>query len=325
MNTFRTDVSVLPSPHKIELKTAILTAGSCFSDAIGSRLRLNKFPVLVNPTGVIYNPASIHQALLFGIANKGLPEESFLVNNGIHSNYCFHSELSALDRSDLNRRLADMLETMHNFLSEASWIMITYGTAWVYERKDTGAIVANCHKIPAQQFTKRLMSEDEIMRSFETFYSALKQFYPTARIILTLSPVRHVKDTLELNSVSKAVLRTSCYKMSTTFRDVEYFPAYEIMMDDLRDYRFYKSDMLHPSEDAEHYIWEKFAGRYFGPETASFLKEWESMLASISHKAFHPATPAHQQFLRSLLKKLESLEAVVNVEWEKEIVRKQLL
>lgn len=185
-------------------------------------------------------------------------------------------------------------------------------------------MVANCHKLPSQYFEKKLLSENEIVASFLEFRNALLKFNPNIRIILTLSPVRHLKDTLELNSVSKSVLRSACYTIASGFEDTEYFPAYEIMMDDLRDYRFYKSDMLHPSEDAESYIWKKFCSRYISEETEAFINEWESILAALSHKAFHPSSPAHQRFLKDTLKRLENFKGIVNVEKEHKIISSQL-
>jgi hypothetical protein len=325
MDTFRTDVSINPYSHRIGLKTPILTAGSCFADAIGSRLMKNKFFISVNPTGVIYNPQSIHKALTYGISANELPEHTYLQHQGIYLNYDFHSQFSALDMSALKRQLSDTVQSMHEFLKSASWLMITYGTAWIYDRNETNEIVANCHKVPSANFTKRLASQKEIIQSFEIFYAALNAFNPSIKIILTVSPVRHVKDTLELNSVSKAILRTVCYSLSTTFDNVDYFPAFEIMIDDLRDYRFYRSDMLHPTEDAENYIWEKFSQRYFDEGTRNFIKEWEQIRTALSHKAFHPSSAAHQQFLKATLKKLENLKGTVNVEHEIKLISQQLI
>jgi hypothetical protein len=325
MDNFRTDVSISPSDHKISLKTPILTAGSCFADAIGHRLVKNKFQAMANPGGVIYNPVSIHGVLNLGIANSDLPENSFLESQGIHLNYNFHSELSALTKESLSDILKQKIQSIHDFLKSASWIMITYGTSWVYERTDTGETVANCHKVHPSHFKKRLMKEDEVVKSFDAFYAALKKFNPLARIILTVSPVRHLKDTIELNSVSKAILRTACHTITMSHADVDYFPAFEIMMDDLRDYRFYKSDMLHPTEDAEEYIWNKFGDRYFNSDSKEFMKQWAPILAALSHKAFHPASAAHQQFLRSTLQKLESLQSVADVTAEIKTVKKQML
>jgi hypothetical protein len=323
MNNFRTDVRIIRSLSQIRLKNPILTAGSCFADAIGARLDRYKFQVLTNPFGIIYNPVSIHKSLLYAIANEPPPDHSYLHHQGVYLNYDFHSVISALNKYDLSEKLLNRLGSVHYFLKHASRIQITYGTAWVYQRKDTGETVANCHKMPSQSFEKRLLSEKEITGSFQEFYERVRKFNPSIKFILTVSPVRHIKDTLELNSVSKAVLRAACHSLSAT-DDVEYFPAFEIMMDDLRDYRFYKSDMLHPTEVAEDYIWEKFGEKYFDDETKAFLRKWDEILSAIQHRPFHPSSPAHQGFLKDTLRKLEDLKVSVDVEEEIRMINSQI-
>jgi len=203
--------------------------------------------------------------------------------------------------------------------------MLTYGTAWVYQRKETGETVANCHKLPAAMFTKSLLTEEMIFSSFKTFYEQLKKFNPTIKIIITVSPVRHLKDTLELNNVSKSMLRVACHTISNRFEDVEYFPAFELMMDDLRDYRFYKPDKLHPTTEAEDYIWEKFMERFFSPELKDFVGKWNVILSALRHKPFHPHATLHQQFLLDTLIKLDELKSMVNVEEETALVKQQMI
>jgi hypothetical protein len=325
MTSFRTDVSIARSAFPIGLKTPVLTVGSCFADAIGQRLYEFKFPTLANPFGVTYNPITIHQLLTRSISTERPEPHTFLENNEVFFNYDFHSEVSALTKEELFHKITGTLTAVHHFLKTCKWIMITYGTAWVYLRKETGEIVANCHKLPQSIFDKMLLTEDEIVSSFQKLAGALQTFNPSARIILTLSPVRHLKDTLELNSVSKATIRTACHAMVSKFKNTEYFPAYEIMLDDLRDYRFYRSDMLHPTRQAEDYIWDKFAEKYFDDETVTFLHEWKSIRAALNHKPFHPASSSHQQFLRQTLARVESFRNRVNVDEEVAVLEKQLL
>jgi hypothetical protein len=324
MIDFRTDVRITPSPYPITLKTPILTAGSCFADAIGQRLEQNKFHTLTNPLGVIYNPHSIHRALRYAIHNEPSAQHLYVQHQEVHLNYDFHSRFSSTKKTELVDQLTNTIGSVHYFLKDSGWILITYGTAWVYNRVDTGEVVANCHKMPANLFRKNLMSEDAIVKSFETFYNELKSYNPNVRIILTVSPVRHTKDTLELNSVSKSVLRVACHSITQKFEDAEYFPAYEMMMDDLRDYRFYKSDLIHPTEVAEDYIWEKFAERYFDAATKNFITEWQSVKQALQHKPFHPQSQHHQQFLKETLKKLERFKSTVDVGPEIEAVKKVL-
>lgn len=324
MNHFRTVVSPGYSPTKMGLSDKILTIGSCFADSIGSRLHAVKLPVSANPFGTLYNPHSIHKAIRYAVLNEMPPAHSFLQQADIHLNYDFHSEVSTLDGDKLRTHLKDIIGTTHYFLTQAKWLIITFGTAWVYERNDTGEIVANCHKLPGQNFSKLLLREAAIVSSFEDIYQELLTVNPGLRIILTVSPVRHLKDTLELNSVSKSVLRTACFSLSEKHQAVEYFPAYEMMMDDLRDYRFYKEDMIHPTAVAEDYIWKNFATRFFSTELDAFTEEWTRIQHALAHRPFHPASSGHQAFLKEMLKKLESFRGIVDVDREIRALQSQL-
>jgi hypothetical protein len=312
------------SPCKMGISDKILTIGSCFADAIGMRLLSTKLSALSNPFGVVYNPYSIHKTIRYSIFNETPPSHTFLQRNDVFLNYDFHSEISSLHQEQLLSQLKEIIGATHYFLSHAQWLIITFGTAWVYERNDTGEIVANCHKVPQDLFSKSLLTQEKIIASFDTFYAELMKINSTIKIILTVSPVRHVKDTLELNSVSKAVLRTTCFTLIEGYPGVEYFPAYEIMMDDLRDYRFYKADMIHPTEVAEAYIWEKFSDRYFTADLKNFIEQWKDIQNALAHKPFQPSSNAHQWFLQETLKKLEGLKMIVNVDQEIASIKSQL-
>jgi hypothetical protein len=324
MNQFRTIVRSTPSKQKISLKTGIFTIGSCFADAIGSRLAVSKFNVMVNPFGTSYNPLSIHKSLLYALKNELPLDHTYLQRDDIYLNYDFHSDFSSLEKSALKEHITNVVGSSHHFLKSADRILITYGTAWVYARQESGELVNNCHKIPSHNFTKHLLTEKEVIESFDSLYKETKKFNPAIKFILTLSPVRHIKDTLELNSASKAVLRSACHTITTSHSDAEYFPAYEIMMDDLRDYRFYKSDMLHPTEEAEDYIWDNFMATYLEQSTTDFVKEWKSIQASLDHKPFHPQSQSHQRFLKHTLTRLVELKSKINVDDEIAAIRAQL-
>jgi hypothetical protein len=324
MSTFRTSFQIKPSSKRISLSDRILTIGSCFSDAIGSQFIDNKINCNANPYGVIYNPASIHKVLQYSIFNQSVPDDTFLNRDDVFFNYDFHSEFSSMNLSHLQAQIKTIIVKTHSFLRGTHWLIITYGTAWVYERIETNSIVANCHKMPQTMFTKYLMTQKKVIDSFDSMYQAIKSVNPDMNILLTVSPVRHLKDTLELNSVSKSVLRVACHTITEQYRGVYYFPAYEIMMDDLRDYRFYKADMIHPAQVAEQYIWQKFAERYFDDELIAFLRKWEEIQSALAHKPFHPGSSAHQRFVREMLKKLDELKSVVNVDEEVALLRKQL-
>lgn len=321
---FRTELTPHKSPAPVHLQHALLTIGSCFSETIGNRLTENKFNCRANPFGVIYNPHSIHQALRYAVNNQLPPDHTFFSNHDIHLNYEFHSSFGSLSSSAMRTRLAETIGSIHQFLKKADWLMVTYGTAWIYIRKDTGDIVANCHKMPPVHFQKELFTQKKLIDSFEGFYKELKIFNPGVHIILTVSPVRHVKDSLELNSVSKSVLRLACHTLSELHNDVFYFPAYELLLDDLRDYRFYQPDMLHPSAEAEEYIWQKFSETFFDDAARSFLREWKPILQALRHKPFHPASKAHRHFVQQTIRKLETLKAMVNVEAELAQLKDQL-
>lgn len=326
MNSFRTTLNAGVSTHTLATHSPILTLGSCFADSIGARLAALKLPTTANPFGILYNPVSIHKALDYAVQNATIPTHTYLAHGDIHVNYDFHSELSALSHDALAQRLQEQVEGVHVCLQHTRYLMLTYGTAWVYTRRDTGEVVANCHKQPAAAFEKTLLSPDAIVSSFESTLSALRKQYPRLlRVILTVSPVRHIKDTLPLNNVSKSVLRVACHMLQERFDYVEYFPAFEIMMDDLRDYRFYKSDMLHPTEEAEAYIWQQFKARYFDASLQAFADKWTSIQQALAHRPFHPTSQAHQKFLRDTLRRLEELKPLINVEEEINALKLQLI
>lgn len=325
MDQFRTELHLKASENKISLNQPIITLGSCFADNIGQKLVASKFSVSVNPFGTIYNPLSIHKLILQSVYNQPPLAPTYLNNQGISLNYDFHSEFAADAKNSLEGKLKDVVGHTHHFLRKSKFLFITYGTSWVYERLDTGEIVANCHKMPSQQFKKNLLTQKKILESFDKTYRALKIFNPELRIILTVSPVRHLKDTLELSSVSKSILRLTCHTLTALYNDVEYFPAYEILLDDLRDYRFYSSDLIHPTSDAIDYIWKKFSTRYFDLETKLFLGEWEEITKALAHKPFQPTSQAHQNFLRETLKSLQELKLKVNVSEEIRLIEAQVI
>jgi len=316
MASFRTEFSTRLHKTRIGLESKILTLGSCFSDSIGNTLKGNKINTLVNPFGTAYNPVSIQKLMQMAIRNEKPSDDTYLLRDEIHSNYDFHSSFSDLTKGKLEKRMVGQINTVHTYLHTCDFLFITWGTAWVYERKDNRQIVSNCHKQPSVLFSKRLLTHKEIINSFIALHHDLKQFNPGIKIILTLSPVRHLKDTMELNNVSKSVLRLACHSITQRVEETDYFPAYEIMMDDLRDYRFYAADRIHPSVEAEEYIWEKLTDRYFDSDTKSIIQQWELVKKLLAHKPFHAQSASHQKFLNETLLKLKALSTKINVEDE---------
>ncbi|WP_187696343.1 GSCFA domain-containing protein [Xanthovirga aplysinae] len=322
---FRTTLSLSPSSFQLNHQTAVLTLGSCFADAMGSRFLRDKFQVCKNPFGVLFNPLSAFH-LLESVINLQFPEDNtFIEREGIYFNYNLHSDFSGKSLKELQNKIQETFETTNNFLKTSQYLILTFGTAIIYQIKDSDQTVANCHKMPAQLFHKRLLRSEEIELTFKKLYKLLKTFNPAIRMILTVSPIRHIKDTLELNAVSKSTVRIACHHLESRFEDVEYFPSYEIMMDDLRDYRFYSQDMLHPTEVAEEYIWEKFSNRYFSQKTQNLLIEWTKLRKAITHRPFHPESNAHQAFLKKTIQKLENLSNKIDVSREMAHLKNQLI
>lgn len=321
---FRTKVQLQPSPNKIKLDTPLLSIGSCFSNTIGEKLVNNKFNILVNPLGTIFNPIAIFKLLQYALSDQRPPDFTYVKNDGVWQNLDFHSEFSTLDKADLEEKIDTALKAVKQSLAQLSYLLITPGTAWVYETKDD-YLVSNCHKLPSAHFNqKRLLTIEEIVESFEYLRENLKTINPNLQYIFTVSPVRHIKDTLALNSWSKATLLLAVKSLQKKYTDIDYFPSYEIMMDDLRDYRFFKADMIHPNEVAAAYIWDLFSLRYFDENTMDFIKKWHKIKQAIAHKPFHPETSAYRSFIMETIRQLETLKGITDVSTELELLNQQL-
>jgi lysophospholipase L1-like esterase len=304
---FRTEVHIPASGLDLTLEDGIVTIGSCFAEVIGSKLKENKANVLVNPFGTIFNPLSVCRLLKATIGQHHDFEKHLVQHNGIWYAYDLHSSLSSPDRDDLTQLISQRLEQTKQDLQQAKLLIITLGTAVGYRLQSTGEVVANCHKLPARQFSRELLTLEAMQADFENTLALLREFNPQLQVLLTVSPVRHIKETIETNSVSKALLRVLCHQLTQGHTQVYYFPAFEIMMDDLRDYRFYGRDMVHPTEVAEDYIWNKFTSAYLAKSFLAFLKEWEKIRRAVAHRPFHPESEAHQAFLKNTLQQLQDL------------------
>ncbi|QNH63257.1 GSCFA domain-containing protein [Hymenobacter sediminicola] len=321
---FRTELPLVPHPQQLPLSARVLTIGSCFSDSIGSRLASDKVHTLVNPFGTVFNPV-LACRLLRAAAGEDMDWQQHLVEaRGRWQSYDLHATVGADSPVDLLQQVQQLIRDTGVFLATADVVVLTLGTAWVHRLKETGELVSNCHKVPAEKFDKELLTPDEIINAVAETHAYLRLRNPKLRFVLTVSPVRHVKDTLPLNAVSKSVLRVACHYLSELLPDVSYFPAYELLLDDLRDYRFYAEDMLHPSKVAEDYIWERFARTYFDAGFGRFRKEWETIRLALQHRPLHLASPEHRQFLENTLEKLERLSAQADVRMEILDVRRQI-
>ncbi len=320
----RTELNIPPSTLQLNHKNKLLSIGSCFSQVIGERLSSNKFETLVNPFGTIFNPISIFRLLGDSVSGNFSILDSSVENKGVWFNHHVHSEIYGKHKEELDLGLTSKLKVVGQNLAEVDVLIITLGTAFVYRQKSNNEIVANCHKQTASGFSKELLTVEEIILSFTALHHQLKIKNSKFKIILSVSPVRHTKDTLQLNSVSKSILRLACHEIVKSFQEVEYFPSYEIMMDDLRDYRFYKEDLIHPTEQAEKYIWDKFSDVYFGDETKGIIKEWSSLSRALQHKPFREDTSEYKKFLAETLKRLELLGDNINVKEEVNLILRKL-
>lgn len=303
----------------------MVTVGSCFSDVIGRQLERYKVPTLTNPFGTLFNPLSACKLLQICAGADVELADSFVQNNGRWYSYDFHSSFSAETEEELYEQLDEVLVKTRRFLKKADVLILTLGTANIFRLNITGETVANCHKLPAGNFTRETLLPEEIITAVAETHSLLRELNPNLKLVLTVSPVRHLKDTLELNSVSKSVLRLATHFLTQNLPDITYFPAYELLLDDLRDYRFYKEDLLHPTPLAETYIWEKFTGAYFEEAFRSFTAEWDSVLRGMAHKPFHPESGQHQQFIQQMLEKLRLLQEKTDVTEEMAWFEKQVI
>ena len=322
---FRTELPIAPATSQLPRTTRVLTVGSCFADSIGSRLAANKVESLVNPFGTVFQPLALTK-LLRAAAGEDVDWQQHLVEaRGRWQSYDLHGSIGADSPVELLLIIQGLVRRTGEFLRQADLVLLTLGTAWAYRLRETGELVSNCHKQLADLFVRELLTPDEIINNLAETHAYLRRINPELRFILTVSPVRHLRDTLPLNSVSKSVLRVATHIVSDLLPGVTYFPAYELLLDDLRDYRFYASDMLHPSEVAEDYIWEKFARTYFDADFGRFRKEWAAVRQSLGHRPLHAGAPEHRQFLESTREKLEQLHLrEVEVAAELDEVRMQL-
>ncbi|HSI91193.1 MAG TPA: GSCFA domain-containing protein, partial [Adhaeribacter sp.] len=310
---FRTELHLAPATTQFNLAANVVTVGSCFSEVIGHQLETYKVNTLTNPFGTIFNPLSACKLLQICAGADVELADAFVENNGRWFSYDFHSSFSAPTEEELYEQLDEALVKTRRFLKKADLLIITLGTANVFRLNITGETVANCHKLPASNFTRETLQPEEIITAIAETHSLLRELNPNLRIILSVSPVRHLKDTLELNSVSKAILRLATHFLSQQLPGLDYFPAYELLLDDLRDYRFYKEDMLHPTQVAEKYIWEKFSQVYFDQAFQTFSADWDTILRAMAHKPFHPESAAHQAFVQKTLEKLKALSEKTDV------------
>jgi hypothetical protein len=292
---FTTKIPISKSSHPIDYSSKILSLGSCFAENMGGKFDYFKFQNTVNPFGIIFNPVSIEKLVSRIVRNDGFTDADVFFHND--SWHCFevHSELSNPNKEGFLENLNRLLESTHNQITKSTHIIITYGTSWIYRNKASEGVVANCHKVPQNQFDKEILSTAAIEKAIQDTIGLIQEINPNCTFIFTVSPVRHIKDGFVENQRSKAHLIAAIHNLQAP-----YFPSYEIMMDELRDYRFYAEDMLHPSQTAIDYIWERFSGNYISENCFAIMEEVGSIQKALAHKSFNPDSESHQKFLQNL-------------------------
>lgn len=307
MEKFRTEVKITPSAHKIHHRSGMLMIGSCFTEYIGTRMADYKFDVDINPFGIVYNPMSVNQNLEAILSGKKYEMTDLFNYQDSWISFDHHSRFSFPESEICLRKINNRIEYSHNRISTIQYLIITFGTAWIYRIAESGKLVSNCHKLPANFFDRELLRIDDILPVYKKIIASMIRLNPGIRIIFTVSPIRHWKDGPVQNSVSKSTLILTIHELIKSFDCIEYFPAYEIALDDLRDYRYYEEDMLHPNSQMTGYIWDKFCQAYFGDETFKIMKELGKLNSALKHKPFRPGTPKHLEFLNNQIDFIHTL------------------
>jgi hypothetical protein len=304
---FRLEFHPKPFKEKIEHQHFLMLVGSCFTEQIGSKLSAYKFRTLENPNGILFNPVSIVKNLISYIENRQYHPGDLFFENELWGSWNHHTRYSDIDQNLVLENINRSQIEAHEFLKKTDWLLLTLGSAFVYEQG--GNVVANCHKVPTDKFNKRLLTVEEVVSTLDTCIHRLKQFNPQLKIIFTISPVRHLRDGFVENNRSKATLINAVHQLVDKFDKLFYFPAYELVIDDLRDYRFYAEDMVHPNYAATNYVWEKFVESCVSENSQQLMKEINIINAAKNHKPFNPMSKAHLKFLNDNYKRVESLSS----------------
>ena len=302
---FRTEIEIAPLAEGLAYGAKIFALGSCFAENISERLKRAKFSISTNPFGVLFNPFSIANALerladarTFAVCDITAGKETFF-------SFDAHSSLDGKSHTEAFGNLNKAVAQGAKSLADADWVILTFGTAWVYEKE--GKVVANCHKQPASHFVRRRLSVTEIVERYSRLFEGVLR---DKKVILTVSPVRHIGDGLQENSLSKATLRLAVEELVAKHENACYFPSYEILIDDLRDYRYYADDLAHPSKMAVDYVWERFCEAVLAEEAKVKMPFVEQIVAAAEHRPFNPESEAHKTFCQKMLAKAESMPEI---------------
>lgn len=308
MSEFRTKLPPFRAPISLSHHERLIGLGSCFVEHIGQRLERLKFEVLCNPSGILFNPVSVGEALVRLIEGRPYTSAELFEHQGLWHSFSHHGRFSHPDQQEALRQMNASLERAAEFFSNATRLVLTLGTAHVFVWRQTGQVVANCHKLPGHAFDRRRLSPRQVVEALAPALALAQAQRPGLQVIATVSPVRHLRDGLLENQRSKAALLLALDELCQSLGFVHYFPAYELLLDDLRDYRFYDADMAHPSSQAIDYIWRYFEGAFFDGKTAELCGQIGRLAAAAEHRPLHPGSAAHQAFARQQLLAIDALE-----------------
>lgn len=301
---FRTPVDVEASSCLIMPDSKLFFIGSCFTQNIGSRCSNYQLSTTINPFGIVYNPVSIASQIERLISRKPYIDDEVFLQNGLYHTFDHHSCFSHQDRSVFLARINEELLENSKALINCDFLFITLGTAYAYTLIESNKLVANCHKYPAKSFFQKLLTVEEVVADFSSLFSNLKQINPRAKVVLSVSPIRHLRDGFHANNLSKATLLLAISHIQTAFKDIHYFPAYEIVLDELRDYRFFAADMVHLSELAINYVWDRFSDSFFHDDTIHLVAECNKLISDLAHRPFNPDSHEYHKFLLGVQKRI---------------------
>lgn len=310
MSTFRTEIKIPKSDIRINHENNIFLLGSCFSENIGQKLINSGFNAEINSFGVLYNPISISNSLNLITRKLHLQNDDIIFHENLWKSFYHHSSFNCLTENELITNISEKITFAESYLKTTDYLIITLGTSWVYRYKKTNKIVSNCHKIPANEFTHELLSVENISEVFSNLINHLINYNSNIKIIFSVSPIRHLKDGFFENQISKSTLHLAINSLIKNFSCVSYFPAYEIFMDDLRDYRFYADDMLHPSQSGINYVWKKFTESLMDKSTIELIYEVEKINQSLSHRVINKNTDVYKHFIPSINQKINNLKNI---------------
>lgn len=305
---FRTEIPIEKFPFELNHQSKVLLMGSCFSDNIGQKLIQGGFNAVSNPFGVLYNPISIKNGLKIMLEQKCFSEKDLFLHQGLYHSFYHHSSFSNSRLKETLHSINESIQSHKSILDANPILFLTFGTAFVYKHLKNNEIVSNCHKLPAKEFEHYMLNVAEIVLEYSSLIEALKSKSPEIKIVFTISPIRHWKDGAHQNQLSKASLHLAIFQIQKKFDNVFYYPSYELVMDDLRDYRFYSEDLIHLNQQAVNYIYQHFKNCFFTEKTVQIEERVLKLKQALNHRAFQSESEEYQKFIKNTQQKIEHLK-----------------